>query len=154
MENSGNNSQIPSKFSNINFEYNNEKITVNNETDLLNYIKKIDTSAINFEKKYKYKYLNKINLDEKEENKFIPLFPNKGNIYQSWNGNIKTTINNSKQNIKNVFVLNNILEENQEFCFEIKLGNGYWDNMIDIKNNQNMKIGLLELNSEKIKKIY
>ncbi len=153
MENSGNNSQIPSKFSNINFEYNNEKITVNNETDLLNYIKKIDTSAINFEKKYKYKYLNSINLDEKEENKFIPLFPNKGNIYESWNGNIKTTINNSKQNIKNVFVLNNILEENQEFCFEIKLGNGYWDNMIDIKNNQNMKIGLLELNSEKIKKI-
>ena len=153
MENSGNNSQIPSKFSNINFEYNNEKITVNNETDLLNYIKKIDTSAINFEKKYKYKYLNKINLDEKEENKFIPLFQNKGNIYESWNGNIKTTINNSKQNIKNVFVLNNILEENQEFCFEIKLGNGYWDNMIDIKNNQNMKIGLLELNSEKIKKI-
>ena len=109
MENSGNNSQIPSKFSNINFEYNSVKITVNNETDLLNYIKKIDTSAINFEKKYKYKYLNKINLDEKEENKFIPLFPNKGNIYESWNGNIKTTINNSKQNLKNVFVFKNFV---------------------------------------------
>ena len=153
MENSGNNSQISSLFSNLNFEFNNEKTRVNNETDLLNYIKKIDKHAINFEKNYKYKYLNNVNIDEKEQNKFIPLFQNKGYIYESWNGNIKSTINNSKSKSKNVFVLNNILEDNQEFCYEIKLGNGYWDNIIDINNNNNMKIGLLELNSEKIKKI-
>ena len=156
MENSGNNSKLSSLFSNLNFEFNNEKTTVNNETDLLNYIKKIDNNAINFEKKYKYNYLNNKNIDEKEQNKFIPLFPNKGYIFESWNGNIKSIINNSKltkQNTKNVFILNNILEENQEFCYEIKLGNGFWDNILDIKNNNNMKIGLLELNSEKIKKI-
>ena len=153
MENSGNNSQISSLFSNLNFEFNNEKTRVNNETELLNYIKKIDKHAINFEKNYKYKYLNNVNIDEKEQNKFIPLFQNKGYIYESWNGNIKSTINNSKSKSKNVFVLNNILEDNQEFCYEIKLGNGYWDKLIDINNNNNMKIGLLELNSEKIKKI-
>ena len=156
MDNSGNNSQLSSLFNNLTFEFNNQKITVNNETDLSNYIQKIDTSATNFDKKYKYKYLNGENLDEKNEKKFIPLFPNKGNIHESLNGNIKSTTNRTSkkgENFKNVFILNNILEENQEFCFEIKLGNGYWDNIIDIKNNNNMKIGLLELNSEKIKKI-
>ena len=156
MDNSGNNSQLSSLFNNLTFEFNNQKIKVNNETDLLNYIQKIDTSATNFDKKYKYKYLNGENLDEKNEKKFIPLFPNKGNIHESLNGNIKSTTNRTSkkgENFKNVFILNNILEENQEFCFEIKLGNGYWDNIIDIKNNNNMKIGLLELNSEKIKKI-
>ena len=156
MDNSGNNSQLSSLFNNLTFEFNNQKIKVNNETDLLNYIQKIDTSATNFDKKYKYKYLNGENLDEKNEKKFIPLFPNKGSIHESLNGNIKSTTNRTSkkgENFKNVFILNNILEENQEFCFEIKLGNGYWDNIIDIKNNNNMKIGLLELNSEKIKKI-
>ena len=156
MDNSGNNSQLSSLFNNLTFEFNNQKIKVNNETDLSNYIQKIDTSATNFDKKYKYKYLNGENLDEKNEKKFIPLFPNKGNIHESLNGNIKSTTNRTSkkgENFKNVFILNNILEENQEFCFEIKLGNGYWDNIIDIKNNNNMKIGLLELNSEKIKKI-
>ena len=156
MDDSGNNSQLSLLFNNLTFEFNNQKITVNNETDLSNYIQKIDTSATNFDKKYKYKYLNGENLDEKNEKKFIPLFPNKGSIHESLNGNIKSTTNRTSkkgENFKNVFILNNILEENQEFCFEIKLGNGYWDNIIDIKNNNNMKIGLLELNSEKIKKI-
>ena len=154
MENSGNNSKL-SSFNNLYFEFNNEKITINNENELLNYIKKSDKHAINFEQKFKYKYLNNENSDEKNEKKFIPLFPNKGYLYESWNGNVKTTINNSikTQNFKNVFILNHVLEENQEFCYEIKLGNGFWDNIIDIKNNNNMKIGLLELNPEKINKI-
>ena len=67
MDNSGNNSQLSSLFNNLTFEFNNQKIKVNNETDLLNYIQKIDTSATNFDKKYKYKYLNGENLDEKNE---------------------------------------------------------------------------------------
>ena len=154
MENSGTDSKLSSL--NLNFMFYNEKITINNENDLLNYIKKIDTHATNFEKKYKNKYLNNENQDEKNEKKFIPLFPDKGYIYESLNGNIKSTINNSKsetQKLKNVLILNNILDENQEFCYEIKLGNGYWDNIMDIKNNNNFKIGLLEFNLEKIKKI-
>ena len=148
MENSKNNDEL---FNNLNFDFNNQ-----NENDLLNYINKINQNGINFEKKYKYKYLGKENTDEKNQKKFISLFRNKNNIHESLNGNIKSTYNNESNDLindNNVFILNNILEENQSFCYEIKLGNGVWDNITNNKKNNSLKIGLLELNKEIISNI-
>ena len=71
------------------------------------------------------------------------------------NGNIKNTNTSTKSrsNNNNVFILNGVLELDQEFCYEIKLGNGFWYNISDMEKNINLKLGLLELNREKIKKI-
>ena len=41
MENSGK-QNVPELFNNLTFEFNNEKFTVDNENDLLNYINKIN----------------------------------------------------------------------------------------------------------------
>ena len=153
MEISGNNDEL---FNNLNFVFNNQQFKINNENDLLNYIGKINQNGINFEKKYKYKYLGKENIEEKNQKKFIPLFRNNNNIHESLNGNIKSTYNNETNDLtndNNVFILNNTLEENQSFCYEIKLGNGIWDNIIDNKKSHSLKIGLLELNKEIISNI-
>ena len=155
MENSGK-QNVPELFNNLTFEFNNEKFTVDNENDLLNYINKINICGNNFEKKYKFKYLKPENIYEKQLKKFISLFQNRSNIHESMNGNIKNTNTSTKSRSNtnnNVFILNGVLELDQEFCYEIKLGNGFWDNLSDMENNINLKLGLLELNREKIKKI-
>lgn len=158
MENSGNgnSNDLLAMFNNLKLEFNNEIIIINNENDLLNYIGQIDQLAIIFDQKYKSKYLNNENIDKRDQKKFIPLFSKKDKFYESFNSNIKNTFNSSKNqkpNYNNVFILNNILEENQEFCYEIKLGQGWWDNIINLKDSNNLIIGLLELNKDNIKEI-
>ena len=155
MESSGNdnNNDLSSLFDNLKLEFNQTEIIIKDEKTLLDYIKKINNMAINFEKKYNFKYLNHENMDEKKEKKFIPLFSKKDKFSESINGNIKNTYC-SKKNINttynNVFILNNIIEENLEFCYEIKLGQGSWNY---INNSDNLQIGLLEFNKENIKEI-
>ena len=154
MENSGieNNNELSYLFTNLTFKFDQVIIMINNEKSFLDYLNKINNIAINFEKNYHYKYLNSQNIDEKNEKKFVPLFSQKNRINESLNSNIKDTIKNHDANC-NVFILNNILEDNSQFCYEIKLGHGAWDNVNALKNNANLKIGLLELNKENIKEI-
>ena len=158
MDNSGNksNDEIFSFNEALKFEFNSEKIEIKNENELLAYIQKIDTIAGNFENKYNFKYLNNENIEQKNEKKFIPIFSKKNQCYETINLNIKYTFSNDKDNnhhYNNVFVLNDPLEENQEFSFEIKLGQGYWGNMNNLKSDNNLMIGLLKLNKEKITEI-
>ena len=82
MENSGieNNNDLSSLFTNLKFEFNHFEVEINDENSFLNYINKINNIAINFEKKYHYKYLNYQNIDEKNEKKFLSLFSKKNGI--------------------------------------------------------------------------
>ena len=158
MDNSANknNDEISSLFRGLKFKFNLESIEIDNEYSFLHYIKKIDDFAINFEKKYINKYSNNVNIDAKNEKKFIPLFSRKDKFNESINLNIKNTFshNSQKNNYNNVFMLNNTLEEDLEFSFEIKLGHGFWDNINYTKsNNNNLIIGLLQLNKDNIKEI-
>lgn len=154
MENSGieNDNDLSSLFTNLKLKFDQVEIMINNEKSFLDYLNKINNIAINFEKNYHYKYLNSQNIDEKNEKKFLSLFSKKNRVNESLNSNIKNTIKNNDSN-SNVFILNNILEDNSQFCYEIKLGHGAWDNVTAFKNNVNLKIGLLELNKENIKEI-
>jgi len=81
--------------------------------------------------------------------------------YQTISHNIINTIeppNNidiKNKYYNNVFVLNNILEAKSQFCFEIKLGHGIWDNICS-KNDENisgLKIGILKLKQQNLKDI-
>ena len=152
--NESNNKELLSLFSNLKLEYNNNPVIVNNESELLKYIHQIDKLGTTFEQKYKFKYLNGESIEEKNEKKFFHLFSKKDKYHESFNSNIKSTYTND-HNIKtiynNVFILNSAIDENQEFCFEIKLGHGNWDDPLNINNN--LKIGLIELNKENIKEI-
>ena len=154
MENSGieNNNDLSSLFTNLKFEFNHFEVEINDENSFLNYINKINNIAINFEKKYHYKYLNYQNIDEKNEKKFLSLFSKKNGINESLNSNIKNTTKNNYAN-SNVFILNNILENNGQFCYEIKLGHGSWENLNASESKVNLKIGLLELNKENLKEL-
>ena len=153
---------------NLKFKVENQTININNGKDLLKYISKINEKSLNFVNQWNY---NKV-LKEKEEKKikkFIPLFEINNNLfYETISSNIKTTIeppnyiniNINDKIYNNVFILNKILEENNQLCFEIKLGHGLWDNNIffsknkDINNNDDklnsLKIGLLKINDENI----
>ena len=121
---------------NLKFQYENQEITINNEKDLLKYISKINEIPINLEKEWnKDKY--KKEKGEKNNKKFIPLFEINNNFfYETISSTIINTveppnhININDKIYNNVFILNKILEENNELCFEIKLGNGLWNNNI------------------------
>ena len=151
-------------FNKMQFKFGEKLLIINNENELFEYIKNINDFALIFENKYRYKYEKEENSGEKNRNKFIPLFFIKNDsFYESLSGNIINTIspkiNRGESEYNNVFILNNDLEENKEFCFEIKLGHGFWDNIIRIKNNENifrvdnLKIGLLKLNGTNLKQI-
>ena len=170
-ENKNKKTMIDELFQNLKFKVENQTININNGKDLLKYISKINEKALNFEKQWNY---NK-DIKEKEEKniqKFIPLFEINNNLfYETISSTIKNTIeppNGININIKdkiynNVFILKKFLEEENELCFEIKLGHGLWNNTIfysnykDINNNYNklnsFKIGLLKLNDENISNI-
>ena len=145
---------------NLKFKNGRNEFAINNETDLLNYINKINQLAKDFKgKKYSE---NEIEEDKDISNKFISLFEyNSYMYYQTISNNIINTIeppNNT--NIKdkcynNVFVLKKIPETKSKFCFEIKLGHGLWDNIYS-KNDKNisgLKIGILKLKEQNLKDI-
>lgn len=158
---------IDDLFKDLKFENGEQTINVNNKTDLLKYIDKINEKAIKFEENFSYTKDTK-EKEEKSVRKFIPLFEYNNNFfYETKSTTIKYTIdlpneiNIGNNNYNNVFILNKILEEN-ELCFEIKLGQSLWDNISDRKianiNNKNkfnkmkaFKIGLLKLNEKNIK---
>lgn len=151
-------------FNKMKFKFGEKLLIINNENELFEYINNINDYALIFENKYRYKYEKEENSGEKNRNKFIPLFFIKNDsFYESLSGNIINTIspkiNRGESEYNNVFILNNDLEENKEFCFEIKLGHGFWDNIIRIKNNENifrvdnLKMGLLKLNGTNLKQI-
>ena len=152
---------------NLKFINENQTIIVNNENDLLNYINRINEKSINLEKDFSN---NKKIIEKEEQNikKFIPLFDSSNNLfYETKSSIIKNTIeppneiNINNKYYNNIFILNKILEEENELCFEIKLGQGLWNNFINIKNKDiknykynkmnSLKIGILKLNEEKIK---
>jgi len=149
---------------NLKFENETENFNVNNGKDLLNYINKINEKVFNLEESISKNIKED---EEKKVKKFIPLFESNNYFlfYESINDTIKISIEppneiNINNNYNNVFILNKILEQNKELCFEIKLGHGLWDNNLvtkdlDISDKYNImnsfKIGLLKLNEEKIK---
>ena len=147
----------------LNFTFENKAIKVNNYTDLVEYIKKINKKA---QEILKNNSLEDYEIYEKGINRFISLFNTKINFcFETLSTSIKHTkelkINqNSKKrklniNLNNVFILNN---EKDKFCYEIRLGNGQWDkfyedneelNIIANENNKInniFKIGLLRIN--------
>ena len=154
------------------FENDGETIFVNNSSDLLRYINKINEKAITFTQKNSGK---DIDISEEAVNKFIFLFEYNNNylFYTSPSKNIINTLNvpndiimKINNNYNNVFILNKILENEENFCFEIKLGHGLWNNINEIKNkhidvdNTNndyqmnaFKVGFLSLNEESMKTI-
>jgi hypothetical protein len=149
---------------NLKFENETENFNVNNGKDLLNYINKINEKVFNLEESISKNIKED---EEKKVKKFIPLFESNNYFlfYESINDTIKISIEppneiNINNNYNNVFILNKILEQNKELCFEIKLGHGLWDNNLvtkdlDISDKYNImnsfKIGLLKLNEKKIK---
>ena len=139
MDNSGNrnNDEISSLFSGLKFEFNSELFIIENENEFSNYIKKIDDCSINLERKYNIKY------------------PGNDKFNESINSNIKNTFSHisGKNDYNNVFILNNALEEDLEFSFEIKLGHGFWENINYSNSYNNLIIGLLQLNKDNIKEI-
>ena len=145
---------------NLKFNNGRNEFVINNETDLLNYINKINQLAKDFKGKKFSK--NEIEEDKDISNKFISLFEyNSYMYYQTISNNIINTIEPPNNiNIKNkcynnVFVLNNILESKSKFCFEIKLGHGLWDNIYS-KNDKNisgLKIGILKLKEQDLNEI-
>ena len=146
---------------NLKFNNGRNEFVINNETDLLNYINKINQLAKDFKGKRFSKNIFKNEIED-ISNKFISLFEYKTYMYyQTISNNIINTIEPPNNiNIKNkcynnVFVLNNILEDKSQFCFEIKLGHGLWDN-INSKNDNNisgLKIGILKLKEQDLKEI-
>ena len=154
---------------NIILENNNNNIIINNENELLNYIKKINEIVRIFEKNFAYTDDNK-KKEEKNIKKFIPLFGcNNFMYYDTISNHIINTVelpNNIEYNeltYNNVFILNNILENKSQFCFEIKLGHGLWDN-ISLKNDEeilnnkyykipSLRIGILKINEKNMKDI-
>jgi len=144
----------------LKFENGRNTIIIKNESDLLNYINKINQLAQDF----KGKKFSKNEIEENKDisNKFISLFEfNSYMYYQTISNNIINTIeppNNidiKNKYYNNVFVLNNILEATSQFCFEIKLGHGIWDNIYS-KNDENisgLKIGILKLKQQNLKDI-
>ena len=157
MDNSGNrnNDEISSLFSGLKFEFNSELFIIENENEFSNYIKKIDDCSINLERKYNIKYPGNDNIEPKNEKKFIPLFSKNDKFNESINSNIKNTFSHisGKNDYNNVFILNNALEEDLEFSFEIKLGHGFWENINYSNSYNNLIIGLLQLNKDNIKEI-
>ena len=145
---------------NLKFKNGRNEIVINNETDLLNYINKINQLAKDFKgKKFS---INEIEENKDMSNKFISLFEyNSYMYYQTISNSIINTIEPPNNiNIKdkcynNVFVLNNILETTSKFCFEIKLGHGLWDNIYsqNDKNISGLKIGILKLKEQNLKDI-
>ena len=158
---------------NIKFQSQNGIININNGQDLLNYINIINKEANKFSKKNNDAKNNEDEniIKENEENNikyFIHLFEYNSNFlfYETINNSIINTIeipntiyNNKNNQYNNVFILNKVLEEECEYCFEIKLGHSLWNNINDNENenkkhsqfNNIFKIGLLNLNEKKIK---
>ena len=150
---------------NLDFAYEDQVIKINNYNELCEYMRKINDKAKNIE------IINKEIDDINNINKFISIYDKKIKCYyESISGTIKFTKEiknkqNSKKEFKyeyinNVFILN---KDKEKFCYEIKLGNGKWDNFINNKNNINykkkdinrpiLKIGLLKIKENKIKEL-
>ena len=158
---------------NIEFQNQNGIININSGQDLFNYINAINKEANKISKKYNDAKNNEDEnlIKENEENNikyFIHLFEYNSNylFYETISNSIintieiPNTINNNKNNqYNNVFILNKVLEEECEYCFEIKLGHSLWNNINDNDKenkkysqlNNIFKIGLLNLNEKKIK---
>ena len=152
----------------LQFEYENQIINIKNGNNLLKHINKINKKAINFEKIFSYTK-DIIEKEEKNIRKFIPLFEDSNSLFfETISRTIKNTIEPSNEikienNVfNNVFILNKIPEEEDELCFEVKLGQSLWDNINDIKINdinhinkfnkmKTFKIGLLNINEKNIK---
>ena len=149
----------------LSFTFENKAIKVNNYTDLVEYIKKINKKAQEILKNNSLEYYE---IYEKGLNRFIPLFNTKIKFcFESLSTSIKHTkelkisqnLKKRKLNIylNNVFILN---YEKDKFCYEIRLGHGQWDkfyedneelNIITNENNKInniFKIGLLRINKQ------
>ena len=165
-------------FKNLKFEFEGGQIIIKDEKDFLNYINTINGKEIDFEKSChknennleKNDIKNKEKLEEINFRTFIPLFDlNNYCFYETISNNIIFTTEpqneiNINKAFNNVFILNKNLEKESELCFEIKLGNGLWNNLFSSltkKNNiknanfgmNSFKIGLLKLNADNIKHI-
>ena len=169
---------INNLFKNLVFQIEGRKILIKDENDFKNYIKQINEKEIDFEKNcpkikniFEKEYLKNIErLEEKNIKTFIPLFDfNNYFFYETFSNNIIFTTEppnelNINKTFNNVFILNKALEKDSELCFELKLGNGLWNNLFynliqknEIRNMNNQinsfKIGLLKLNGENIKQM-
>ena len=137
-------------------------IEIKNYADFLKYLDKINNKAKNVQINYE-QY-------ESGSSNFLPVFDEDIKFcYETISGTIKHTqqlkikleSNSSTEFINNVFILN---KEKDKYCYEIKLGNGTWDNLTlnksdfnifdnDYNNRNTFKIGLLKINRSEFNNI-
>ena len=111
-------------------------IEIKNYADFLKYLDKINNKAKNVQINYE-QY-------ESGSSNFLPVFDEDIKFcYETISGTIKHTqqlkikleSNSSTEFINNVFILN---KEKDKYCYEIKLGNGTWDNLTLNKSDFNI----------------